>query len=389
MSQSFTPTLAGYQALVPSPNQSKPDFMSMVSGLMAVALQGQATLLSMQNEAFDVDQAIGSQLDAVGLWVGITRNLNAPITNVYFSFDVAGLGFDQGVWYSPLDPTSGTVTLPDNVYRVLIEAKIEFNTWSGQNQDVSAILTVLTSTFPSTAIWQVDNQNLSVTTNFAVFSAVGAPPILVGLIDSGKFSVKPAGVAQIVHFWQYALLGYTETAPTPILSTGLGAFTFTSDTPGGDCYDGVDDGLYLWTEVVGNFEVSAKLSFQSSSTASKIGLAVRDTMLANGCVDIIAAIGLTNSGSSFYTVWSDFSATYPHTPDNTLTATTGSAGEYWVKITRVGGTVAFFYSIDGVNFAQLNSLTPPTLPSNLYVSACLMAASEVCAGTVSALRINP
>ncbi|MGC7970039.1 DUF2612 domain-containing protein, partial [Salmonella enterica] len=68
---------------------------------------------------FDLDQAIGVQLDAVGEWVGISRNITVPLAGVYFSFDIAGLGFDQGVWKGPFDPDTGLTTLDDDTYRLL------------------------------------------------------------------------------------------------------------------------------------------------------------------------------------------------------------------------------------------------------------------------------
>ncbi|HHS9149506.1 TPA: DUF2612 domain-containing protein, partial [Enterobacter roggenkampii] len=36
---------------------------------------------------FDLDKAVGVQLDVVGEWVGRGRNVSVPITDVYFSWD--------------------------------------------------------------------------------------------------------------------------------------------------------------------------------------------------------------------------------------------------------------------------------------------------------------
>ncbi len=64
--------------------------------------------------AFDIDEAIGVQLDALGEWIGRSRIVSQPISGVYFSFDTAGLGWDQGVWQGPYDPNAGYTSLSDD-----------------------------------------------------------------------------------------------------------------------------------------------------------------------------------------------------------------------------------------------------------------------------------
>ena len=81
-----------------------------------------------------------SQLDAIGLWVGITRQVQTPITGVYFSLDTAGLGFDQGNWQGPYDPSYGITSLDDTTFRAAIRIKIGINTWDGTLPSYQAIL---------------------------------------------------------------------------------------------------------------------------------------------------------------------------------------------------------------------------------------------------------
>ncbi len=66
--------------------------------------------------AFDIDTAVGVQLDTLGLWIGRSRIVSQPITGVYFSWDTDGLGYDQGVWQGPYDPDSGYTSLSDDTY---------------------------------------------------------------------------------------------------------------------------------------------------------------------------------------------------------------------------------------------------------------------------------
>ena len=109
--------------LVTNEHQDKPKFMAT----LAATLQPFADLnavLDNFSALFDVDCAVGAQLDVVGQWVGLSRKLEAPIPNVYFSFDVAGVGFDQGVWFAPFDPTEGVISLDDATYRTMLYIKI-------------------------------------------------------------------------------------------------------------------------------------------------------------------------------------------------------------------------------------------------------------------------
>jgi hypothetical protein len=131
-----------YTGLVTSEHADKPNFMAMVGGVAQafVDIQNQ---LSATPPAFDLDSAVGVQLDAVGLWVGVTRNVSTPLTGVYFSLDTVGLGFDQGVWQGPFDPTTGVVSLDDDTYRLLIRAKIGANSWDGTLGTSAAILNTI------------------------------------------------------------------------------------------------------------------------------------------------------------------------------------------------------------------------------------------------------
>ena len=46
--------------------------------------------------AFDIDTAVGVQLDVVGEWVGRSRRVATPVTGIYFSWDTERVGWDRG-----------------------------------------------------------------------------------------------------------------------------------------------------------------------------------------------------------------------------------------------------------------------------------------------------
>ena len=83
---------------------------------------------------FDIDEAIGVQLDILGKWIGRTRVVSQPISGIYFSFDTDGLGFDQGVWQGPYDPDAGFTNLSDETYESSSKQKLQLITGMEQTK---------------------------------------------------------------------------------------------------------------------------------------------------------------------------------------------------------------------------------------------------------------
>lgn len=181
-------SLSDYLALITTEHSDKPKYMAMIEavlGPMVDALNASAQL----PKDFDLDHAIGAQLDVIGLWVGIGRRVNTPLVGVYFSLDIAVVGFDQGVWKGPFDPDSGVVELDDETYRILIRAKIGANRWDGTLGGSKEILDLVFS--GSTYVFLQDNQDMSMTIGVA-----GEPPsaIALALLTGGYIPIKPEGV---------------------------------------------------------------------------------------------------------------------------------------------------------------------------------------------------
>lgn len=119
-----------YLSLITSEHQPRPKFMATVDLLAGAMADLQNVLLSLP-DLYDLDVAVGDQLDTVGLWVGVSRNVKTPLTGVYFSLDDPLLGFDHGVWQGPFDPTTGITVLDDTTFRMLIRTRIQANHWDG------------------------------------------------------------------------------------------------------------------------------------------------------------------------------------------------------------------------------------------------------------------
>jgi hypothetical protein len=192
--------LSQYTSLITSEHNDKPRFMAMVSLLGQWAVDRQNMLASIPH-LYDVDYAVGSQEDAVGQWVGVSRDLAEPLTGVYFSFDEVGLGFDEGTWLGPFDPTTGLVALPDDAYRLLLYATIAANNWDGT---VPGAYTAWNTIFQPLgySILITDSQDMSI--NIAL---VGPTPdaVTLALFTGGYLNLVAAGVE--VNFY------YTQSVP--------------------------------------------------------------------------------------------------------------------------------------------------------------------------------
>lgn len=185
--------MSKYVDLITSYHASKPLFVQHVD-LSTRPLVDAASTMAGMTAAFDIATAVGVQLDIIGEWVGRSRVVSEPITGVYFSFDTDGLGFEQGVWQGPYDPDSGFTKLSDEVYRVILKAKIAINNWDGTNDSLPDILnTALAGS--GLAMQIIDNQDMTI--SVIVFPETDIADVsreLLAAIRQGYLTVKAAGV---------------------------------------------------------------------------------------------------------------------------------------------------------------------------------------------------
>lgn len=183
-------TVNEYLNLITSAYRQKPNFTGMVSLNVAVAVRVQELLDSMI-PIFDVDVAVGKQLDVIGQWVGISRIISVPIpaTGIYFSWDGTdpAVGWDFGSWQDVNQPVDIT-SLPDDAYRTLIRAKIAANRWDGTTDGAYAIWDQV---FPNLTILIQDNQDM--TYSLAVVGGL-VDALTLALLTGGYIPLKPEGV---------------------------------------------------------------------------------------------------------------------------------------------------------------------------------------------------
>jgi len=182
-----------YTDLITSEHQDKPNFIALVEGLAAPYVQV-INLLQSLTTLFDVQFAVGQQLDVIGQWVGISRNVAIPITGVYFTWDgLYTVGFDYGSW-QPSDLPTSITSLPDDAYRILIQAKIAANGWDGTTEGAYKIWS---SVFSQFTILIQDYQNM--TYALAIVGGI-VDSLTLALLTGGYLPLRPEGVRIVEYF---------------------------------------------------------------------------------------------------------------------------------------------------------------------------------------------
>lgn len=222
--------MSKYTDLITNYHSQKPLFVDHID-LITRPLSDTGNAITAFITDFDIDEAVGVQLDILGKWIGRTRVVSQPISGIYFSFDTDGLGFDQGVWQGPYDPDAGFTNLSDDVYRIVLKAKIAINHWDGTNETLPEILdTALAGSGLKMQI--VDNQDMTI--SIWVFPEVDISTVsleLLAAIRQGYLTVKAAGV----------FAGDIQTPSVETPSVGNKFFGFDMDN---DYIAGFDDGAW-------------------------------------------------------------------------------------------------------------------------------------------------
>jgi len=144
-----------YVGLITPQHADKPKFVATVEVCVAPVAALQLLLASLPVE-FDLDEAIGIQLDAVGIRVGRSRKVPVFIAGLFFTWGDVLRGWGRGIWKGPFDPTSGIASLDDETYRRLLRAKVLANSWDGTADGQQAILDAY-FTDPETFVAAIDD----------------------------------------------------------------------------------------------------------------------------------------------------------------------------------------------------------------------------------------
>lgn len=150
-----------YTGLITSEHYKKPKFMEWVKAGINY-LDSVCIVSGFIGTEFDIDKALGIQLDIIGDIVGVKRTLS----------------------FQPLDYSA---VLDDEMYRLMIKARIIANQWDGTIPGIQELWSNIFREYPLSI---VDNQDMSMKV-----SVYGNPSDFVQEITSHGYVVpKPSGV---------------------------------------------------------------------------------------------------------------------------------------------------------------------------------------------------
>lgn len=171
--------ISNYLDLITSQHKTKPRFMDWLSSAVGV-VNDNAIMTNGMPSNFDIDIAVGIQLDLLGIFIGRTRLLK-------------------------FQPASGSPVLDDTNYRLALKAKIAQNQWDGT---ITQIYKVWDSLFPTIPLIIIDNQDM--TMSALVDGSLSA--IATELIVAGYIIPKPMGV-------KLSIIGSTTISGNDYLGT--------------------------------------------------------------------------------------------------------------------------------------------------------------------------
>ena len=168
-----------YSNLLTSEYKNTVEFQQWLQVVLNIA-QDVSNCLQFITSAFDLDYAVGVQLDVLGVIVGVGRIV-------------------------PFQPTGGvSPILDDATYRLLIKATIANNQWDGK---IGSLYPIWRTLFPSGTIVIEDNQNMTATiTITGTFSS-----IIQDLISNDMIVPRPQAVAYTYNFGSLPFFGFDRS----------------------------------------------------------------------------------------------------------------------------------------------------------------------------------
>lgn len=183
-------TLDEYLHLITSQHRRRPLFRGTAAAAIAPLAAAQGFIDTSMLQAWDLDTAVGVQLDQVGEWIGTTRYIEQPLRDVYFTWnDRVITGWQHGYWQGKYDPDTGVIALGDATYRTVLYAKIASNVWDGT---MGTMADIWNNSFGNEShLAVIDHQDMSIT---LVISGLRRDSLLQYVLMSGRIPLKPEGV---------------------------------------------------------------------------------------------------------------------------------------------------------------------------------------------------
>jgi len=159
---SYAPPLSYYLGLFTSLYKPAPNFIAWETVQLQVIVDINTCTATIP-AAYDIDTAVGIQMDIIGQILGVSRTLN----------------------FQPSDSVSPI--LDDDAYRILLYATRANDNWDGK---ILSLYPLWQTIFPSGHLIFIDNQNMSAT----VIIAGTFTSIELDLITHGLIVPRPEGV---------------------------------------------------------------------------------------------------------------------------------------------------------------------------------------------------
>lgn len=202
------------------------------------------TFLSALDPAFDLDNAVGAQLDVLGRIVGISRSVPAVIAKIYFGFESnpASKGFSDkfnslregGPLFDKFSSAFTDLQLGDSDYRFFIRVKAALNRASAYiaSDEYISIQDVVLAAFDGRA-YVIDNLDMTLTLYVSPVVSLDR----LRLIQALNLLPKPQGV-------RYKVIIQAEPGATFAFSNNPSARGFA------DKFDPSRQGGYLARKVI-------------------------------------------------------------------------------------------------------------------------------------------
>jgi hypothetical protein len=206
------PPTDAYTGLVTSEHSDKPNFMASLLAIIepiAEIIEEQCDMPGL----FDLDVAVGQQLDIVGQWVGASRYLKVPAAVDWFTWGGdAAHGWGHGYWFGPYESGSTLNALSDADYRAYLKATILANHWDGSISGAYAILAALA---PGATFYISDGGDMSM----SLYIPPSLTPVQKSLITENYVNIKPAGVRLNIYNQAPPVI-FAWDSPTPAAQFG-------------------------------------------------------------------------------------------------------------------------------------------------------------------------
>lgn len=181
-----------YVNLITPEHRFKPKYIAWVSASLSMVDDLQK-LFSGMNAGFDIDSAVGKQLDIVGQLLNVPRNLPYQPQVSADSIPVFAWG-DEGTGYGGWGEGSWLLygvspVLNDNYYRLILKASIIRNRWDGTANTLLLLLNEVFSGSGMVFLLQ-DNQDMT----FTIIAFGTADPLTIDMLKHEVMIPRPEGV---------------------------------------------------------------------------------------------------------------------------------------------------------------------------------------------------